>query len=388
MTGAMYAAIAGLRAHMQELSVIGNNVANVNTNGYKAHRTTFKEAIYSTVTGGSNGTDSIGGVNPSQIGFGCSVGTIDLMMSTANYAPTGNNLDCMIDGDGFFMVGDKPNATTAEGGTTFDETAPTQLNLSRMGDFKFDSQGYLTDGQGSVVYGWVTVADPADDAADADAGVRGRAAGVVDKSTKNPSYSTQLVPIRLPLAAKEPTVGPNEEGYIAAGTAIYPGVNETSGFNVYDTGTGDAALSTGKPVELDTMSIDPNTGMISGVNSVTKEQVIVGYLAIGRVTNPSGVTHVGGHYYRAMEGAGECRAASIKDAVTGYVNNEDADADGAEGIHGAGETTLMAGGLETSGTDLATEISEMITTQRGYQANTRIITVTDSMLEELVNMKR
>jgi len=82
--------------------------------------------------------------------------------------------------------------------------------------------------------------------------------------------------------------------------------------------------------------------------------------------------------------------ASIGDVLNGcYLNNADPTTDtSAVQIFGAGSTDLITSGLESSGTDLATEISEMITTQRGYQANTRIITVTDSMLEELVNMKR
>ena len=82
--------------------------------------------------------------------------------------------------------------------------------------------------------------------------------------------------------------------------------------------------------------------------------------------------------------------STVGSAVTGYLNNQDG-GDGVSSlamIQGSGGTELISGGLESSGTDLAAEITEMITTQRGYQANTRIITVTDSMLEELVNMKR
>ena len=107
MTGAMYAAVGGLRSHMSKLNVIGNNIANVNTYGYKSQRMTFKESIYGTSRSGSNGNTVSGGNNPSQIGYGCSVGTIDLNMSPSTYSPTGVQMDCYIDGDGFFMVGDK-----------------------------------------------------------------------------------------------------------------------------------------------------------------------------------------------------------------------------------------------------------------------------------------
>ena len=109
MTGAMYAAIGGLKAHMTKLNVIGNNVANVNTVGYKAQRMTFRESIYTTSKSGSNGGVTMGGNNPSQIGYGCSVGSIDLNMSPSTYSPTGVGLDCMLTGEGFFMVGDKIN---------------------------------------------------------------------------------------------------------------------------------------------------------------------------------------------------------------------------------------------------------------------------------------
>ena len=78
MTGAMYAAIGGLRSHMSKLNVIGNNIANVNTYGYKAQRMTFKESIYGTTRSGSNGGVTNGGNNPSQVGYGCTVASIEI----------------------------------------------------------------------------------------------------------------------------------------------------------------------------------------------------------------------------------------------------------------------------------------------------------------------
>ena len=76
-----------LKAHMDALNVVGNNVANVNTQGYKPGRVTFKESIYSTQSAGSAGTTTVGGTNPQQIGYGVGVGTIDLDMSTKEYVP-------------------------------------------------------------------------------------------------------------------------------------------------------------------------------------------------------------------------------------------------------------------------------------------------------------
>ena len=85
MTGSMYAAVAGLKTHMNALNVIGNNVSNVNTYGYKAGRYTFNEALYTTQRSGSDGTQISGGRNPAQVGFGASIGTIDLDISCTEY---------------------------------------------------------------------------------------------------------------------------------------------------------------------------------------------------------------------------------------------------------------------------------------------------------------
>ena len=172
MTGAMNAAISGLKNHMQKLNVIGNNIANVNTYGYKSGRVVFRDAMYSTSSSGSNGTATVGGVNPNQIGYGMQISTIDLDMSTSSYFTTGRALDCMIDGDGFFLLGDK----TLE----FDPTNPESLKsfqLSRVGDFDFKADGHLTDGEGQVAYGFLCTG--------------------IDKDGK-PTFSDQLVPIQLP----------------------------------------------------------------------------------------------------------------------------------------------------------------------------------------------
>ena len=164
----MYAAIGGLKAHMTKLNVIGNNVANVNTVGYKAQRMTFRESIYTTSKSGSNGGVTMGGNNPSQIGYGCSVGSIDLNMSPSTYSPTGVGLDCMLTGEGFFMVGDKINYQIEESGTpgTADyerkvtgsgitsASGLTEPYLTRVGDFWVDADGYICNRDNKVLYGY------------------------------------------------------------------------------------------------------------------------------------------------------------------------------------------------------------------------------------------
>jgi flagellar hook protein FlgE len=361
----MYAAISGMKAHMQKLNVIGNNISNINTPAYKASQALFRESIYTTITSGSNGSASAGGVNPSQLGYGCSLGSVAMDMSTADFSADGNGMHCMIDGNGFFLTGSKPTATVdGDGKTTLAETDPQNLELGRVGDFKFDPQGYLVDGGGHVIYGFVTyTANPKDG---------DNALTTAEKGT--PPVSKQLVPIRLPIAAA------SNDGSNPAGTALYPKLDDTSKMNVYPKGSGNT-------INPDSIAIDKATGKITANNS-DGSIVVVGYLALGTVANPDGVTRLENGYYKAGEGAGNCSATSIGGAVEGYLNNKEKDDADAVAVLSAGKTALLTGGLESSGTDLATEIAEMITTQRGYQANTRIITVTDTMLEELVNMKR
>ena len=364
MTGSMYAAVAGLKTHMNALNVIGNNISNVNTYGYKAGRYTFNEALYTMVYSGSNGTEQLGGRNPAQIGYGCSLGTIDLDVSTKTFSATAQGLDCMIDGDGFFIVGDKTHLGINR------QAELNGMQLTRLGNFEFKG-GYMVDGNGQVVYGFLNTAEY--DAA-------------------APNYSTVLTPIRLPYYNNQ-----SKEVYM-------PEVNTENEENpqVVDSQEAQELLNEqlGEPgtmvsierLNVDTMTLD-STGCIT---CVTRDniQVIIGYIAIGKVDSPNGVTHTDGRYYKALGGAGNVHLTT----VGGAVMYPEVDADGNAiapatdspflVIESAGDTELQTGGLEASGTDLADEISHMIVIQRGYQANTRIVTVTDSMLEELINMKR
>ena len=117
LTGAMSAGISGLKAHMEALNTVGNNVANVNTYGYKPGRVTFRESIYSTQAAGSAGTNMVGGTNPRQTGYGCSIGTIDLDMTTSSLESTGMPTDCFIQG-GACRTGARRRATTAAASIT------------------------------------------------------------------------------------------------------------------------------------------------------------------------------------------------------------------------------------------------------------------------------
>ena len=386
MTGAMYAAIAGLKTHMNKLNVIGNNIANVNTYGYKTQRAVFSDAIYTNLRTGSNGTTTTGAINPSQIGYGVELSSVDLDMSTGTFSPTGKDMDCMIMGDGFFLVGDKEAQYVID---PEDPTTLTSMTLTRVGTFDFRADGYLSDANGNVVYGFLCTGYVGD----------------------TPTFSDQLVPICLPRLITTT----DEESGVTTVEIGYPSVKEGDTYLSAATGVDEDGEDTGAELPfagMDSIAIDPATGLITGTSKDTDMVVTIGVIAIGNVTNPNGVSHVSGPYYKAADGAGTLQVSLMggveKDM---YISNnplaEETEGltlfthinasqlgDDVEGlpdgmrIYSAGTTELMTGGLEMSKTDLATEISEMITTQRGYQANTRIITVTDAMLEELVNIKR
>lgn len=363
LSGAMSAGISGLKAHMEALNTVGNNIANVNTYGYKPGRVTFRESMYSTQSAGSAGTATVGGTNPRQTGYGTSIGTVDLDMSSQALESTGHVLDGAIQGDGFFLVGPKE--------LTFDTADDfKKLSLSRVGDFKFDADGYLVDGGGNVVYGFLTASNETDGSAGATPG----------------EVSRVLAPIRLPLAA----VGGDNAGDPEKGAALYPGASEGVNSNTDPVQGDQADNTTGDTINYNSLKIDEN-GCVSCVNDDTGDVVVVGYIAQGTVENPNGLEHAGECYYTAGEAAGDIAVGTFNSAVQGYLNNypdDAADVDNGLRLLNNSQTSLMTGFLEASGTDLAQEFANMIVYQRGYQANTRIVTVTDTMLEELVNMKR
>ena len=359
LTAAMGSGIAGLRAFMDALNVVGNNVANVNTYGYKAGRVTFSESIYSTQSAGSASTETTGGTNPNQIGYGSSVGTIDLDMSTQALESTGMATDVAIQGDGFFLLGNKNGVDVPAG--------LNSLMFSRVGNFKIDDDGYLTDGAGNIVYGFVPTTGKEDP--DGNGVDDNNAAG-----TTMGGISTQLVPIRLPLAALEGNQWGAKEG-----AAVYPGVQGGKNQEI----TADANVSD-KCIKYENLQID-SSGKVTCTNSMTDDIVTIGYIALGTVTNPAGLTHTDGPYYQATDSAGDIAIGTPKSSVTGTMNNGAA---GAPSLLASSGTGVKSGFLEQSGTDLAQEFANMIIYQRGYQANTRIVTVTDTMLEELINMKR
>lgn len=337
MVRSMFAGVAGLRTHQSKLDVIGNNIANVNTWGFKSLSANFMDSLYTNNTNSTGGNvevqGGLGGINASQVGYGVQMSSISRDFSKSTPYATGRELDIMIDGTGFLIVG------TSKGGLTTGSVISTAngadiagagIQLSRVGILNVDNQGFLLDNQGNYIYGYVPdatvdrteVPEPDPNNPD-DPNLLG-----------NPTLNMdRIAPIRIPVKT--------------AGTA----------------GAGNE--STDVLYELQNYKI-MSDGTVIGYTKDTEKQVTLGKIALANVQNVNGLESTSGYYYQVGENAGTCTANQ------------------SNGILGK----FLSSYLEMPNVDLAKEFSEMITTQRGYQANTKVITVTDEMLQELVNMKR
>lgn len=139
MLRSMFSAISGLRSHQTMLDVTGNNIANINTSGYKATRATFQEALTQVTRGATGAGPARGGTNPFQVGLGTQVAGIDQNWSQGSVQTTGRATDLSVNGEGLFMVGDQAATTTT---------------FTRSGAFNFDANGYLVTTAGEYVQGW------------------------------------------------------------------------------------------------------------------------------------------------------------------------------------------------------------------------------------------
>lgn len=147
MIRSMYSGISGLKNFQTKLDVIGNNIANVNTYGFKKERTVFKDLISQTQAGASGPSISVGGVNAKQVGLGSQLAAIDTIHNPGSMQTTGRILDLGIAGDGFFMVAE------AVGTNDTGKEAFSNLKYTRAGNFYMDKNGYLVNGDGYYVVG-------------------------------------------------------------------------------------------------------------------------------------------------------------------------------------------------------------------------------------------
>lgn len=195
MVKSMFAGVAGLRTHQAKMDVIGNNIANVNTWGFKAGSMSFKDTMYQNTSSGSKGSTAAGGyggTNANQIGYGVTTGVISYDFSMGSPSPSARGLDCYIDGTGFYIVG--PMVGDGEGFTLEDSDVISSkgLSLSRVGQFTVDNQGYLVDDSGNYVYGFTNTSS--------------------DYSGSDSFDTTSLKPLRIPMESDMAAIGNKNAG--------------------------------------------------------------------------------------------------------------------------------------------------------------------------------
>jgi flagellar hook protein FlgE len=457
MMRALFSGVSGLKNHQTRMDVIGNNIANVNTYGFKSSRATFQDMISQTISGAARPEENIGGINPKQVGLGMTIASIDRIFTQGSLQTTGNQTDMAISGDGFFVVSDGD-----------------RKYYTRAGTFGLDKNGTLVNpANGLKVQGWQATRNPAGEMvvnpsgstedivipiygkvdARETANIRykcnldsrmavvppnatGRMRSSAGITTNIDAYDSQgnthrltmvfwktapnqwtasaaitdtTVPLTLdvPAGAGQPNnanptgrinlrfspdgkiIAVGDEGTpdeLNQGTLVVNANYRVAGnpnirtiqLNLGKAGllegiTQFASPSTTKAVEQDgynmgymeSFNVD-NSGMITGVYSNGTKQTI-GQVAMSVFTNPQGLTAVGENMFEVSNNSGQPN--------TGAANQ-------------AGRGKIVAGTLEMSNVDLSDQFTDMIVTQRGFQANSRSITTSDQMLQELLTLKR
>jgi flagellar hook protein FlgE len=279
MMRGMFSAISGLKNHQVMLDVTANDIANVNTIGYKSARTTFKDSLTQLQRGASGTTGANGGSNAAQVGLGVGLGSIDNMMSAGALQSTGNALDVAIEGEGFFKVAQTTAPALPAAGTE---------QFTRAGNFTTNTAGYLLTQDGFYVMG---------------------------RSGPGPAATDQL--LQVPVGGTNVAIGPD--------------------------------------------------GSVSYIPGGGGARTIVGYMALATFQNSAGLERASGNRWLTSANSGAPQVDT-------------------PGNGGKGRTT--AGTTEMSNVDLAQTFTSMITAQRGFQANSRVISTSDEMLQDLVNLKR
>lgn len=308
MLRSMYSGVSGMRSFQTKMDVIANNIANVNTTGFKSGRVKFQDMLSQTTSNAQGATgNNLGGVNAQQIGLGVKVAGIDTIMTGGALQPTNRDLDFAIENDGFFIL-----SAVNNGGDVDEEADLKNFSYTRDGAFYRDNLGNLVNVNGYRVMGMSF--EPGEQMAEDFEGF--------DEEFEY----TDLRPLKIP--------------------------------NTFD----------GDPDSEDTLesyAID-SSGLIT---AKYKEggSVVLGKMALTKFSNPEGLQKQGSNNYSASNNSG--------DPTFGFSGEE-------------GFGSIRQGYLEMSNVDLATEFTEMIVTSRAYQANSRSITTSDEMIQELLSLKR
>lgn len=304
-----------MRSFQTKMDVISNNIANVNTTGFKAGSVRFQDMLSQTVANAQGpNANGLGGINAQQIGLGVRVGSIDTNMVGGSLQPTNRDLDFALEGEGFFVV-------SSDGGTT--------LNYTRDGAFYKDTAGNLINSAGQRIMGYTQL--------DAD--------GVpIPRDMDDEDLEPFFIDGTTDPEAMEALNVPETVSFTTA-----------DGTNITD-------------AELQAFTID-GAGNVVGVYRHGEEstRVLLGQVALASFSNPAGLEKAGGNNYIESNNSGDPNFNLA-------------------GSPGKGE--IRQGYLEMSNVDLANEFTEMIVTSRAYSANSRSITTSDEMLQELINLKR
>lgn len=457
----LYAGVSGLQNHQVRMDVIGNNISNVNTIGFKKGRVNFQDLLSQTMAGAARPTDEVGGVNPKQVGLGMNIAAIDTIHTQGSLQTTGVMTDVAIQGDGFFIQrsGDKEfytragafgldengtlvnpsnglriqgwNAQTVEGRTfintasdvedliipvgskdparatgevelacnldkrtalipagagaadtvegtwsidktiydSFGEAHTLRVDFTRVAGTQNQWQATVTvDPEAEVATN--TIADIGDANSDANTFIvefdnLGTLQAAVDSQGERVEAGTLQVDLAFDVAGSTATDGVLERQTMT--------LNLGEVGSVVDTVTQFAEKSSTKAFRqdgfgmgyLESFKID-QSGKITGVYSNGANRML-GQVALATFTNPGGLEKAGESTYVVSNNSGEPRI-------------------GESGVAGKGK--LIAGALEMSNVDLAEQFTDMIVTQRGFQANSKTITTSDQMLQELLTLKR
>jgi flagellar hook protein FlgE len=297
MMAGMYAAISGLDVNQTMLNNTANNLANVNTVGYKTSSVNFEDSLTQVLRGASGPTSTNGGSAPVQIGLGVQVGSTTNEMTEGSFQSTNNPLDVAIEGDGFLRVG----SGTPPAKEPYTSALPATLQYTRAGDLTTNTLGFLTTQAGEYVIGRNAVATVAE-------------GGDTYAPGKEDSY------IKIPPGSINVSIGQN-------GAVSYTDENKES--------------------------------------KTYGQRVTAGFISLATFPNEAGLERLGGSLW-----------GQSADSGAPMVGTPDS----------PGYGSTIGGELEMSNVDMATEMTNMITAERGYQANSRVISTADEMLGTLVTM--
>jgi flagellar hook protein FlgE len=465
MMRSLFSGVSGLQNHQVRMDVLGNNVANVNTTGFKKGRATFQDLLYQQMSGASAPNGDVGGVNPKEIGLGMSVGSIDTIHTQGSLQTTGVMTDLAVQGNGFFVL--KKGETTlftrdgafgldkdgrlvnpatgyrvqgwlaqnvngrevlATSGATQDLVVPVgskdpakatgrvdiACNLDKrtvevppnaaadtveQGTWRVEEKIYdsfgsphtmrvefrKVPGQQNQWQGTVSVDPEAPQATNASVALGPNPqAGGGNTFTVEFDNRGLLARVRDGQGNASPTTGALDMGVsfdVAGATPAAGGGGARQAFRL-NLGTVGSATSTVTQMAersstkvfaqdgytmgyLDSFKID-QSGVVTAVYSNGTNRSI-GQMALGSFTNPGGLEKVGETNFVQSNNSG---MANI----------------GPSGVAGKGK--IIAGTLEMSNVDLADQMTDMIVTQRGFQASSRTIQTSDQMLQELLSLKR